>query len=236
MASINSLKAMASSKLGFARTNTFLVELPRLPGNSSVFGGLVGELIDPFIPDVPGINSVGRPSAEAEAEGRIPGTSELNVLCKNATLPGRQILTHDRRIGMVNEKVAYGYAVTEVSLTFYVLNNYGVKNYFDDWMRRAVDPVKHAVNYKSEYAYPVKIHQLRRPQIQTSASAAPIIIEAGGGTVYSVRLDGAFPVTINQIDFSNNLDELVELTVSLSYTNWTRIYPSQNFIGANLSI
>ncbi len=92
MATIEELKGMASSKLGFARTNNFLVELPQLGSNP--FGRLSG-----FVPSIPGITPDSKPS-----------TRELNILCKNATLPGKQILTSDRRIGMIFEKVADGYA------------------------------------------------------------------------------------------------------------------------------
>ena len=56
--SINQLKAMASSKLGFARSNQFLIELPRLENKSASPGGLLGAITDQvtsFIPSVPGL-------------------------------------------------------------------------------------------------------------------------------------------------------------------------------------
>ena len=218
MATIEELKGMASSKLGFARTNNFLVELPQLGANP--FGRLSG-----FIPSIPGITPDSKPS-----------TRELNILCKNATLPGKQILTSDRRIGMIFEKVAYGYAVGDVNLTFYLLNDYGVLNYFDEWRKTVVDEDNLTVGYKNDYALPVKIHQLRKPQIGVSANAGPVSVNVGfgGGSVYSVELIDAFPTTIGQIDFSNDLDGLVEVTVSFSYTNWKRIKPSQNFINVGV--
>jgi len=222
MPTIDELKAVASSKLGFARTNNFLVELPPLGGG----GGLSG-LLSGFVPSIPGVT----PASQ-------PGARELNILCKNATLPGKQILTHDRRIGMRFEKVAYGYAVGDVNLTFFLMNDYGVMNYFDAWRAAIVDEEGFTVGYKSEYAKPVRIHQLRKPQLGVSASAGPISINVGvgGGSVYSVELEKAFPTTIGQIDFSNDLDGLVEVTVSFSYTNWRRITPSQNFINVSVGV
>ena len=217
MASINELKGMASSKLGFARSNNFLVELPQLGANP--FGRLAG-----FVPSVPGLT----PDATAS-------TRELNVLCKNAQIPGKQILSHDRRIGMIFEKVAYGYAVGDVNLSFYMLNDYSVMNYFDTWKRSVVDEQNLTVGYKKDYARPVKIHQLRKPLKTIGRNLGPISVDIGlgSGSVYSVELVDAFPTTIGQIDFSNELDGLVELNVQLSYSNHVRIKPSQNFINVD---
>lgn len=235
MSSINELKGMASSKLGFARSNQFLLELPRLE-NGSGPGGFLGALLDRvggFIPSVPGLTP-----------DRQPNPRELNVLCRATGLPGKQIITADRKVGMINEKIAYGYAVSELSLTFYMLNDYSVKNYFDAWMAQIVDDgygangqkTSQIVKYKDEYTYPVKIHQLRKPQIGFSANLGPISagLGLGGGSVYTVELLEAFPTTINEITFTNDLDGIIEVTVQLSYTNWKRVKPSQNFINLDI--
>lgn len=61
---------------------------------------------------------------------------ELNLVCKDVTLPGKQIVSLDRNVGLFNEKIANGFAVEDVSMTFYVLNDYGVKKYFDAWAKK----------------------------------------------------------------------------------------------------
>jgi hypothetical protein len=63
---------------------------------------------------------------------------ELNVVCKDVTLPGRQVMSLDRNVGIFNEKIANGFGVEDVSITFYVLNDYGVKKYFDAWANTIV--------------------------------------------------------------------------------------------------
>ena len=52
------------------------------------------------------------------------------VLCTRVNLPGKQVLTHDRRINMAFEKVAYGYAVDDVTMSFLLTNDYGIKTFF----------------------------------------------------------------------------------------------------------
>ena len=54
----------------------------------------------------------------------------MDVLCKAASLPGRQIQSQEHVIGLVNRKLANGYIVEDVSLTFYCMNDMKVKNYF----------------------------------------------------------------------------------------------------------
>lgn len=233
MASVDDIKAYASSRLGFARSNNFLVTLPSPPGKSSLGGllrgaveGLVGDDLSGFIPSIPGVT------------GRtIPGSRELDVLCKSVSIPGKQILTSDRRIGMRNEKVAYGYAVSEVNMTFHLMNDYGIMNYFEAWQKEILDEEKQIAGYKNVYSKPVIIHQLRRPIIGVSTGVGPINIGAsiGAGSVYSVRLEDAFPTTINAIEFSNDLDGLVEVTVSFSYTTHKRIETANNFLDFNIS-
>lgn len=162
---------------------------------------------------------------------------ELNVLCRSTTLPAKQVLTTDRRIGMEMQKIAYGYAVPDVSMTFYCMNDYGVKKYFDAWRDITVGEEIGELKYKNDYAKTVTIHQLRKPLVGLSKALGPLRanIGIGGGSVYSVELREAFPTTISAIQLNNELDGLVELTVEMSYTNWYTAEAQQNFLNASIS-
>jgi len=205
--SVDELKALVNTKLGFARANRFLVTLPSFGG-----GGIFGIFTD-------GANQ-----------------RELNILCSNATLPGKQILTNDRRIGMEYQKMAYGYAVDDVSMTFYLMNDYGVKEYFDTWRNVVVNENRMESNYKNEYARTVTIHQLRQPLKGFTKNIGPIRLSAGlgGGTVYSVDLLEAFPIANSAIELNNDLDGLVQLNVTFAYTNWRRSKNTQGFINMDI--
>ena len=151
-------------------------------------------------------------------------------------MPAKQILTNDRRIGMEFQKIAYGYAVDDVSMTFYLMNDYGIKDYFDSWRSTILDEVGQASNYKNEYAKTVTIHQLRQPLKGFSKQLGPIRFNAGigGGSVYSVDLLEAFPISSSAIELNNDLDGLVQLTVTFAYTNWRRTRGVQNFINMDI--
>lgn len=205
--SVDELKALVNTKLGFARPNRFLVTLPSFGG-----GGLFGIFTD----------------------GASP--RELNILCSNASLPSKVVLTNDRRIGMEYQKMAYSYAVDDVSMTFYLMNDYGVKEYFDTWRNIVINEDRMESNYKNEYARTVTIHQLRQPLVGFTKQVGPIRFGGGigGGTVYSVDLLEAFPIVTSAIELNNELDGLVQLTVNFAYTNWKRSSSTQGFINMDI--
>jgi hypothetical protein len=205
MASIDELKSLVSTKMGFAMANQFMVELPSDFGRS---GGFLGQIFS-FL-----------------------NGNEFNLLCASATLPGRQVFTADRRIGMEYQKIAYGYGNEDVSMSFYMLNDYGVKKYFDSWYDSTIADDQGVAYYKNNYARDIKIHQLRKPILNKGVDLGPISVNIGigQGTVYSCRLVDAFPTTISAIELNNDLDGLVQLTVQLSYTKWEPINDSQGFL------
>ena len=216
--SIEDIKALANTKLGFARNNKFLVTLPSVGVGGGLLAGIVG------------------------AFGGVGGGAsprELNILCSNATMPAKQILTNDRRIGMEFQKIAYGYAVDDVSMTFYLMNDYGIKEYFDAWRNTAIPEEGGSAftsNYKSSYAKSITIHQLRQPLKGFTKQVGPIRfgLGLGGGSVYSVELLEAFPIATSAIELNNELDGLVQLTVTFAYTNWRRATNTQGFINMDI--
>ena len=87
---------------------------------------------------------------------------ELNLLCSSVNLPGRQIMSQERDIGLISQKVANNQAYDDVSLTFRCLNDYGIKEYFETWQNLCIDQQSLEVGYLNEYAFNIKIHQLKR--------------------------------------------------------------------------
>ena len=204
MASIDELKSVATSKLGFARANQFLVEMPTI-GQGGFLSGFLSNFLPP-LPSIPGILDTGSPS-----------TREMNLLCSSVTLPGKQVMTTERRFGMKFEKVGYSYAVDDISMTFYCMNDYGIKKYLDSWVSTIINEETGEIAYKTDYAKTIKIHQLRKPLIGFSKNLGPLrgSLQLGGGSVYTVELIDAFPTTIESIGLNNELDGLVQITTQI---------------------
>ena len=168
--------------------------------------------------------------------GLVGNTRELNLLCRDIQLPGRQVLSNERIIGMKQVKVAYGYAADDVSMTFLVTNDYGVKEYFEHWQELAANTLTKELNYPTTYCHDVTIHQLKHgtafdiPGIfDQSFSFGPFNINLDADIIsneqkiYSVKLIDAFCTTLNAIQLNNDPNGLTELNIQLSYKDWFAI-------------
>ena len=204
MAGIEELKGKIISKNGMAFSNQFSVELPDMVGKK-------------VLTKLKGIDK-----------------RTANILCKTVSMPGKQIATIDRQIGIYNETVVNGFAVDDVTMTFYALNDYGIRKYFDNWRSVMIGDSKTMASggmqngeiaYKSDYVAPVKIHQLSKPQVRIGFDLGPLNVDFDllGNSIYSVELIDAFPTTISSIELGNDLDSLVEVSVTFSFTNWITI-------------
>ena len=136
-----------------------------------------------------------------------------------------------------------------------LLNDYGVKQYFETWQEAAFNPNSYQIGYKSDYIRNVRIHQLKKgiglPVYSTPLGIPrlPSIIQnrlprigpfdfaqgefdlnflTGEDKIYSCELEKAFPVTMESIPLNNELDGLVELRVQLSFTKWSSNFTKQN--------
>ena len=89
-------------------------------------------------------------------------TQDMDILCKAAQIPGRQILSTERFMGMTTMKVANGYASDDVTLTFYCLNDMRIIDYFHAWQSKAVNQEEQEVGYLNDYTYPVIIQALKK--------------------------------------------------------------------------
>lgn len=152
------------------------------------------------------------------------GSRNMNILCRTAQIPGKQVTTHEKRIGMKLEKVAYGYAVEDVTLTFMETALMPIRRYFDEWRELILNEDAQTAAYKTEYQKRVVISQLAMPLPFGALTNIPIDVNA---STYSVELVNAFPTTITSVDYNNEADGFVETTVSMSYTNWKRVSAGQ---------
>tara|TARA_R100000951_G_C2641758_1_gene181177 strand:+ start:53 stop:730 length:678 start_codon:yes stop_codon:yes gene_type:complete len=165
------------------------------------------------------------------------GPREMDVLCTSVNLPGRQIMTLDKKIGSIFEKVAYDQAYDDINMSFLMLNDYGARKYFESWQNLALDQDTYTIGYKTDYARNVKIQQLRKgldinaPNLFQSVASRfadqildnidlPINIGAKD-VVYECELMDAFPTTMDMIQLGNSQnDQVLQLNVQLSYKNW----------------
>jgi hypothetical protein len=229
---IEDFKGLVQQSGGLARSNVYSVELPLAVGTSFGANG-----------PSPGIGG---------DISKLIGLdlNTINMLCKSTQLPGRQILSHDRIIGNHKSKVAYGYAVDDVTLTFHVMNDYKIKSYFEGWMNKTVNNSTYEAGYYNEYVSDIRIKQLRKGigipvyqkdldflqdipsnirnrlpsdigPVDLSQAEIQLAFITEDLIMYECVLQDAYPTSMNSITLSDGEQNgLVELTVQMSYRNW----------------
>lgn len=172
---------------------------------------------------------------------------EMNLLCKATSLPGRQILSTEKQMGLTVSKIAYGYANEDVTLTFHCLNDMKIKEYFETWQNLAVNQENQEVGYFNEYTHPIIIQAIKKgtefpiakkklfdtgkipssirgrlPRLgplDLAQGELDLNLVFGDDITYTCVLDKAYPTTLNAIELSDD-GQLLEVTVQMSYKNW----------------
>jgi len=165
--------------------------------------------------------------------------NELNLLCQSVGVPPKTVLTLDQKMGIQARKVAYGYSgAGSLNLTFLLLNDYGIRKYFDTWYASTVAQNTGKAIYHNNYARQIKIHQLRKTITNKKFGAGPISLNVGigQGTVYSALLEEAYPTNITQTEFTNDADGVMQLTVEMTYTKWSAVEDNQGLFSLDASL
>lgn len=212
--SVDALKYLISQKGGVAKSNLFKVTLPALKTiNPNYYGS---EYIN---------------------------TEEINILCTGVNLPFRQIQTTERQIGPKAFKMPRAIIEDDVSMTFLVLNDYGIKKYFDEWQNQIIDRQTYEVGYVADYSHPVVIEQLKQSYVakwkdtsydnyySTSSLQGLWNMFSKGlkndleilpniernNVSYRCTLLDAYPTSLSEIQMTNDPNGLVQITVQFSF-------------------
>ena len=136
----------------------------------------------------------------------------VNALCESAQLPGRSISTFEHGMTKHAIKRPYGYINDDVTLTFYVTNDFYIKKLWEAWLNTVVNDVNDKIGYRDDYAQDVVIS----------------VLNLNHNEIHQVTLTKAYPITINAIELNNGSEnELMRLTVTLTYEDYTT--KSNNF-------
>jgi hypothetical protein len=230
--SIEQLKGTIGSHGGLAKNNLFSVQLPSL-------STIKTDSIESFLESA--VSSAISGSSPAQP-------SELNLLCKNVTLPSRQLNTLESNINGYNSKVVNGSITDDISMTFYVTNSMAVKEYFETWMKLCYNQDTRRVGYFKDYAKPIVIKTLTLPKfnselnipgfdklpaaiksnmpdislgpINANLATGSLSLDFGQYTSSIITLENAYPFTMNPIEMGNDTEGVMEITISFTYSEW----------------
>ena len=137
----------------------------------------------------------------------IPYVSSARSLiyrCETAQFPGRTFATTEQKTYGPIEKFPYLNTYNDLDLTFIVDDDMSQKVFFDAWMSYINPLYNNNYRYKGDYATTLVINQY----------------DVSGEKTYSINLNEAFPISMNQMDLSWGDDSYHKLSVTFAYTYW----------------
>jgi hypothetical protein len=144
------------------------------------------------------------------------------------------------------------------------MNDHAVKAYFEAWMNLAHSRTSYEVGYYDDYVKPVKIQHIQRGVtyniikkqlgfvnkipgfiLERLPDIGPIDVSQGeiqfdlgiqDTPVYTCELLEAYPSGMNEIQLGNEVEGVLELTVTLAYKDWRsgRETPDDNLLASLL--
>ena len=158
------------------------------------------------------IGTLGGPAPVNRYEVWIPavaGQSDSGraLLCEQAELPGKTILTVEDKLYGPVRKIGYGQMFIDTTMTFIcTADGWEEKALFDGWQNYVVDPTMFDAKYYNQYARPI---YLRTYNERNEMS-------------YGIVFREAFPLNVGAINlgWSQN-NEYARLSVTFAYRKWT---------------
>jgi hypothetical protein len=188
---IDDLKGVFSKRQGAAQTNRFMIFMQ--PPSASLFNLDVNAAI------------TGAISGDINLGGFINDPRDVSLLCESCTLPGRSITTIEKQNVKQAVKVPYSFLNEDVTFTFILTGDYYMRKMFDNWSNLVFDTNKYEMRYPESYTTDVRIAQLNKQNVP----------------VYTVKLEKAYPTTINAITLDNTAENSIQkVTVNMTYENF----------------
>lgn len=138
----------------------------------------------------------------------VVGSYNMNIFrlyCESATLPGLTVDTAPIRTYGEVRQMPFDRTFDTVPLSFYVDNNFVVKDFFDQWLYAIINPQTRDVGFYQNYITEIVIFQ---NTIQDNDT-------------YSVTLHEAYPKAVDAMTLSFASTEFHTLRVSMNYRWWT---------------
>lgn len=147
--------------------------------------------------------------------GKGVATRTVNLFCKSAFLPQTRINTSRLQIAgapPLYYPVGADYGGDNITLSFYIDQNFDVKTFFDEWIDNVVERRNGEIQYANSYYTTMTIKQLN----------------AQHKVVYIAKFQDVFPVSVNPLGLDHNsTGQVHELSVTLNYRRWT--YEAVNY-------
>lgn len=140
----------------------------------------------------------------------------ITLFCESTSLPGLVVATTENRIMGETREFPYAKYYDNVTMSFYVDNNFEVKGFFDNWMNKIASTENKVVNYYRDYIAPTILIEV-----------LPMNSEVA---TYSMTLHEAYPKAVSAIQLAADSRDIAKIGVNINYKYYTTstVVPSNN--------
>jgi hypothetical protein len=140
--------------------------------------------------------------------GAINNNDDMTLRVQSVTMPGKNITTtpNDNAYGPSYEMANGISYAEEIEVTFILDQDHKIREWFNDWQDKIVDPSNYDLSYYDQYIGEMRIYQL--DQNEQAASA--------------VQVHEVYPKSVGPIAYSmESGNSFLTVTVNMAFRNWT---------------
>lgn len=131
----------------------------------------------------------------------------ITLFCESTSLPGQVVATTEQRIMGETREFPYSKMFDNITLSFYIDNNFEVKGFFDNWLNSVSNTQNKITYYYKDYIAPTVLIEVLPMDSEVST--------------YSITLHEAYPKGISPIQLSADSRDIAKIGVSLNYKYYT---------------
>ena len=147
--------------------------------------------------------------------------NNVELMCTQAKLPHRDVLTQNYVTYGPGRKMPYAYAYgSNIECTFMGDKFLRQRAFFETWQRRIYNLATHNLNYYDDYVGTMEIYQLG--QYRETDKESP---DDNYRMTYGVRLHEVYPETIGEIQYQALTDDVIpmDIPITFAFRTWENI-------------
>ena len=147
--------------------------------------------------------------------------NNVELMCTQAILPHRDVLTQNYVTYGPGRKMPYAYAYgSNIECTFMGDKFLRQRAFFETWQRRIYNLATHNLNYYDDYVGTMEIYQLG--QYRETDKESP---DDNYRMTYGVRLHEVYPETIGEIQYQALTDDVIpmDIPITFAFRTWENI-------------
>ena len=139
---------------------------------------------------------------------------ELTLLCHTAKIMGKTLNANAQIYGYGSEyNLPINEAFEDLSLSFHCTygksgdyKTHGMPEYrfFDEWMRKVIDPIHNVTGWKKDYQKDIYIN----------------LLDSSDNIRFRQKFINAFPLSISDLELSGTGTEILSFDVTFTFDNW----------------